>query len=293
MVHELKSFQYKITKKLQLPINIYINNFYQGFFYEIYGLIKRLYLQTTRRPATLISGIMQPLLWLFLFGSLFQYTPIGFFAKQSKYNTFLSPGIIIFTSFTGSLNAGLPIIFDREFGFLNKLLTSPLKSRDSLLFSTIVFTIAITTIQIIFVILCNIFVDKDNNYNIINITQILLIVLCTTFSTSLISTYLAFILPGHIELLAFILIINLPMLFSSTALAPLKFMPYWLQITAFINPLTYAIELTRFIVSTDTNTWIISTISQYLTFEEGLCILLFINIMTILIIKNAIFYRLE
>jgi len=101
-------------------------------------------------------------------------------------------------------------------------------------------------IQNIFIIGCSL---NFFNFNL-NIYQLLLIILISLLITSSISSFslgLAFIFPGHIEFLAFILIINLPMLFSSTALAPFYFMPYWLQIIAKLNPLTYAIESIRFI----------------------------------------------
>ncbi|WP_310413566.1 ABC transporter permease, partial [Chamaesiphon sp. OTE_8_metabat_110] len=53
--------------------------------------------------------------------------------------------------------------------------------------------------------------------------------------------------PGHIELIAVIFVVNLPLLFASTALAPLSFMPQWLQWVAALNPLTYAIEPIRYL----------------------------------------------
>ena len=56
---------------------------------------------------------------------------------------------------------------------------------------------------------------------------------------------LAFALPGHIELIAVIFVANLPLLFASTALAPLSFMPGWLGWLAALNPLTFAIEPIR------------------------------------------------
>ncbi len=62
-----------------------------------------------------------------------------------------------------------------------------------------------------------------------------------------ISLGLAFALPGHIELIAVIFVTNLPLLFASTALAPLSFMPQWLQVIATLNPLSYAIEPIRYL----------------------------------------------
>jgi ABC-2 type transport system permease protein len=58
---------------------------------------------------------------------------------------------------------------------------------------------------------------------------------------------LAFALPGHIELIAVIFVTNLPLLFASTALVPLAFMPPWLQVVASLNPLSYAIEPIRYL----------------------------------------------
>nr|QVY58330.1 ABC-2 type transporter [Kappaphycus striatus] len=264
--------------------------------YEIYALIKRLYLQTFRRPSTLISGIIQPLLWLILFGALFQNAPVGLFTSNIKYNRFLSPGIIIFTSFTGSINAGLPIMFDREFGFLNRLLISPLKSRNSLLISTVFFIITVTMLQTVFIIFFNIFVYQRLKYEPQIIVTILTITLLITLSAASISIFLAFILPGHIELLAFILLINLPMLFSSTALAPLSFMPYWLQIIASINPLTYAIELVRYLfnlTNISNHTFIMKNIWINLNFSHCIFILIAINFISIIIIKSFISYKFE
>lgn len=71
-------------------------------------------------------------MWLVLFGALFYNAPQGLFGEELNYAKFLAPGIIVFTAFSGALNAGLPVMFDREFGFLNRLLVAPLASRYSI-----------------------------------------------------------------------------------------------------------------------------------------------------------------
>nr|QCI08501.1 hypothetical protein [Spermothamnion repens] len=262
-------------------------------YYEIIALTKRLYTQIYRRPSTLIAGIIQPLLWLILFSALFQNAPVLIFTKNIKYGEFLSPGIIMFTAFTGSMNAGLPIIFDREFGFLNRLLISPLKNRNSLIISCLINICTITICQIIAILCISIllFYTKPviNYINGLFYISILIIV-----STANLSICLAFLLPGHIEFLAFLLIINLPTLFSSTALAPLSFMPYWLQIVACINPLTYAIEILRHIylnLPLDNTKYIIETIWINLNLYQSMTILLTINIINFTIVNYIIKYK--
>ena len=73
------------------------------------------------------------------------------------------------------------------------------------------------------------------------------IIVLLVLGVTALSLGLAFALPGHIELLAAIFIVNLPLLFASTALAPLSFMPPWLQWIAALNPLSYAIEPIRYL----------------------------------------------
>ena len=89
---------------------------------EISALTWRLFIQLIRRPSTLFAGILQPLIWLLLFAALFSKAPIDFLPGSSSYGEFLGAGLIVFTAFSGALNAGLPVMFDREFGFLNRLL---------------------------------------------------------------------------------------------------------------------------------------------------------------------------
>jgi ABC-2 type transport system permease protein len=71
------------------------------------------------------------------------------------------------------------------------------------------------------------------------------ICLLLVFAVTALSLGLAFALPGHIELIAVIFVANLPLLFASTALAPISFMPAWLGWLAALNPLTFAIEPIR------------------------------------------------
>ncbi|MEO0868827.1 MAG: ABC transporter permease, partial [Cyanobacteria bacterium J06642_11] len=74
-----------------------------------------------------------------------------------------------------------------------------------------------------------------------------LIILMLVLGVTAFSLGLAFALPGHIELIAVIFVANLPLLFASTALVPLSFMPRWLSTIASLNPLSYAIEPIRYL----------------------------------------------
>ncbi|BAY44071.1 ABC-2 type transporter [Scytonema sp. HK-05] len=221
-------------------------NVFGEFVQETLALTRRLFIQLQRRPSTLIAGIIQPVMWLVLFGALFQNAPKGIFGDTTNYGQFLSAGIIVFTAFGGALNAGLPVMFDREFGFLNRLLVAPLASRFSIVFASAIFIISQSLVQAAVIVTAAAFLGAGLP-DAAGLATIALIVFLLALGVTAISLGLAFALPGHIELIAVIFVSNLPLLFASTALAPLSFMPKWLQVVATLNPLSYAIEPIRYL----------------------------------------------
>jgi ABC-2 type transport system permease protein len=211
---------------------------------ETLALTRRLFVQLQRRPSTLVAGVLQPLIWLVLFGALFAKAPAGLLPGGISYGRFLGAGVIVFTAFSGALNAGLPVMFDREFGFLNRLLVAPLRSRSSIVLATVLYITAISLIQSLAIMVTAALLGYGwpgpAGLLLVFVTLLLLV-----FAVTALSLGLAFALPGHIELIAVIFVANLPLLFASTALAPLSFMPAWLGWLASLNPLTLAIEPIR------------------------------------------------
>lgn len=227
---------------VEIPSSSPIGEFTQ----ETLALTKRLFIQLQRRPSTLIAGVIQPLMWLILFGALFQNAPQGMFGESVNYAQFLGAGVIVFTAFSGALNAGLPIMFDREFGFLNRLLVAPLSTRFSIVVASAIYILLLSLIQTAVIVTAGAFMGAGLPGGL-GLGAIAFITLLLVLGVTGLSLGLAFALPGHIELLAVIFVINLPLLFASTALAPLSFMPKWLQVVATLNPLSYAIEPIRYL----------------------------------------------
>lgn len=220
--------------------------FSAAFVQETLAMTRRLFIQLQRRPSTLVAGVVQPLIWLVLFGALFQNVPAGLFGESRNYGQFLGAGIIVFTAFGGALNAGLPVMFDREFGFLNRFLVAPLASRYSIVVASAIFIAVLSLVQTAAILGLSAALGAGLP-NGAGLVLVLLIVMTLVLGVTALSLGLTFALPGHIELIAVIFVTNLPLLFSSTALVPLDFMPSWLQVVASLNPLTYAIEPIRYV----------------------------------------------
>jgi ABC-2 type transport system permease protein len=224
------------------------------FRQETFALTKRLFIQLRRRPTTLIAGVIQPLMWLILFGALFRYAPEGLLSDGQTYIKFLAAGIIVFTAFSSALNSGLPVLFDREFGFLNRILVAPLASRFSIVLASAVFIIATSAVQTIAIIAVSALMGAGLP-NLAGLGVATLAIALLVLGFTMLSLGLAFAMPGHQELLAFIFLVNLPLIFSSIALAPLSFMPTWLQWIASLNPLSFAIAPIRYVYGHSDWSW--------------------------------------
>lgn len=254
---------------------------------ETLALTRRLFIQLQRRPSTLVAGIIQPVMWLFLFGALFQNAPQGLFGNSHSYGQFLGAGVIVFTAFGGALNAGLPVMFDREFGFLNRLLVAPLASRFSIVLASALFIVSQSLLQAAVIVVAAAFLGAGLP-NIAGLGAIALIVFLLALGVTALSLGLAFTLPGHIELIAVIFVTNLPLLFASTALAPLSFMPQWLQVVASLNPLSYAIEPIRYLYlhqDWGLNSLVMQAPWGDITFGGAMLVLLGFNVVALLSIQ--------
>ncbi len=255
-------------------------------YQETAALTKRLFIQLKRRPSTFFAGILQPIIWLFLFGALFANAPKDFLPGVDSYGNFLGAGLIVFTAFSGALNSGLPLMFDREFGFLNRLLVAPLTSRLSIVLSSFFYITILSFVQSLAIMFISFLLGYGfpNFYGlgIVFVTLILLVLFVTS-----ISLCLAFVLPGHIELIALIFVVNLPLLFASTALAPISFMPSWLGWIASFNPLTFAIEPIRIAYSTSFNLDLIALNAPYgdLTCRNCITLLFLLTTLSLVIIR--------
>ena len=209
---------------------------------------------------------------------------------SNSYRHFLTPGIIVFTAFTGALNAGLPLMFDKEFGFLNRLMVAPLVSQLSIVTSSAFFIATVSLVQTFLIISMMSLVGQTISFSSLFLVIVILFLL--TCGLTMFSISLTFLLPGHIELLALIFVINLPLLFASTALVPFSFMPMWLQIMASLNPLSYAIETIRciyFLQDCRLDTSVVQTI-------WGTCSLLEVILLSIglnLIMGNLVKYCIQ
>ncbi|MFJ8309358.1 MULTISPECIES: ABC transporter permease [unclassified Streptomyces] len=104
-----------------------------------------------RQPAYLLITLIQPVIWLFLFGNLFKkVVQLGGFGTTS-YLDYLVPGIVLMSALGSSMWAGMGTLEEIERGTLNRFLTTPV-SRSALMNANVVqngISIAVQTVIIL------------------------------------------------------------------------------------------------------------------------------------------------
>ena len=100
----------------------------------------------TREPIWIVVMIVQPMVWLLLYGQLFKnITRLGGFGTGS-YITFLAPAVVIMNGFFGATWSGMAMINDLEHKVVERFLATP-ASRLSIVLSQIVRSALTAAIQ--------------------------------------------------------------------------------------------------------------------------------------------------
>ncbi len=204
------------------------------------ALALRWFRRLRREPADLVLSLVQPVIWLVLFGSLFT----NVVSLSYSYISFMTAGVIVMTVFNGALGGGVELLFDRESGMLRRLIAAPI-SPSSIIASRMIFVLLVAGGQSLLVLLVGAVVGVGVASGALGIILILVTSLLLGVGILSASMALAFALRGHATFFQVTGFISLPIIFASSALAPLSQMPNWLQAVARLNPLTYAIDGVR------------------------------------------------
>ena len=79
-----------------------------------------------RQPWVLAFSVIQPVIWLFLFGQLFRRViDIPGFAYHGTYLDYLVPGLIAMNAMSNNMWAGMAMIEEIDRGTLNRFLAAP------------------------------------------------------------------------------------------------------------------------------------------------------------------------
>jgi ABC-2 type transport system permease protein len=142
--------------------------------------------------------------------------------------------------FTSLFAAGMPVILDREVGYFDMLLSTPVKRSELVLGFTLAGVTKVVA-QATFVLVIAVLLGIHMALNPLSILYIY--VLVTLLALGFVGISMA--LSVKIELTAFQFVnglINFPVFFLSGSFYPIESLPDWLRSVVLINPMTYAVS---------------------------------------------------
>src|SRR5262249_36640384 len=89
----------------------------------VYGIVARDLARAFRQNSRVIGGLARPFMWFLLVGT--GYNAIARVEGVSSYQSFIYPGLIVMATLFGSMLTAISTVYDREFGMLRLMLSSP------------------------------------------------------------------------------------------------------------------------------------------------------------------------
>jgi ABC-2 type transport system permease protein len=217
----------------------------QEYWQEINALTMRWVKRLSREKFSMLFTLVQPMLfWLIFFGNLFQRATDTQVVQAPNYISFLAAGVVVMTVLNNGLAGGVDLLFDKENGFLERLMSTPIH-RSSVILSRFIFVMTITCLQVLVILGVAALFGVRPATGWLGISVILLISILFGVGLTAISMAMAFSVKSHGDFFSVLGFLSLPMIFLSSALVPLVAMPGWMQALALFNPMTWAIDAVR------------------------------------------------
>ncbi len=215
------------------------------YIQEVSALLMRWVRRLSREKFSMLFTLIQPMLfWLIFFGSLFERAADTQIFQAPHYMSFLAAGVVVMTVLNNGLSGGVDLLFDKENGFLERLMSTPIH-RTSVIVSRYLFVMVITSLQILVILTVAFFFGVTPETGLFGVALILLVGMMFGIGLTAISMAMAFSVKSHGDFFSVLGFLSLPMIFLSSALVPLSAMPGWMRSVAYLNPMTWVIEAVR------------------------------------------------
>jgi ABC-2 type transport system permease protein len=212
-----------------------------------------------RSKSLLFATLIQPVLWLVLYGVSMTSNINLFFAggqnpagvASVSYMTFMAAGVVGMTILFSCLYAGQNVQFDKQYGLMKEIVVSPMP-RSHILLGVTLGGISKALIQTAIVVLfgyvlgIQLFCYPTWTETLIAVAGFLLFAVLFALALMFLSTAIAMKVRDHNVSQAIITLLTLPLFFASNALYPTDTLPAALKTASYLNPLTHFINGVRY-----------------------------------------------
>jgi ABC-2 type transport system permease protein len=201
-----------------------------------------------RMPTRIVTGIAQPLLFLFVLGAGLEAAIGAQGAAGVSYQQYLFPGILAMSVLTSALFSAIAIVWDREFGFMREMLVAPV-SRSSLVLGKALGGGSVAVVQGLVLVVFAPLVGVS--FTVASFFEMVFFMLLLAFALTAFGIVIASRMQRMESFQMVMALVLQPMLFLSGAIFPLNALPDWLAVITRLNPATYGVDAIRRVVVPD------------------------------------------
>jgi ABC-2 type transport system permease protein len=190
-----------------------------------------------RQPYVLAFSVVQPAIWLFLFGGLFQKViDIPGFGYHGSYLAYLIPGVVAMNAMSGNMWAGMSMIEEIDRGTLNRFLVTP-ASRLAIMNASVAEQAVSTSAQTLIIVGLGYAGGARYPGGAVGIVVGVL--------WGGLSNMTGMLLRSREAIIGVYTFFMLPLMFLSSAFIQPSFMPGWMQAIASRNPRNWEVQIGR------------------------------------------------
>jgi len=202
------------------------------------GLTRRQLLILWRQPWFVAITLIQPLIWLLLFGSLFKRVVElpGF--HGGSYVEFLTPGVLVMSALFAGGWHGMAYIDAMNRGILDRFLVSPLR-RGALVAAGFLYGAVVIVVQSLVIV--GVAYADGAHFPAGSIAAMIVLAVLLGGCVAALSDALALVARQEETLIGAVQFVVLPATFLSSAMMAAALMPGWIGGVARFNPVNWAV----------------------------------------------------
>jgi ABC-2 type transport system permease protein len=197
-------------------------------------------------PVELFTRMVQPVLWLVVFGQVFARTR-AIPTDGLRYLDFMAPGVLAQSVLFGAIFYGISLIWERDLGIIHKFLVSP-APRTALVLGRAISSAVRGLAQALMVYVLALLLGVNLRLEISAIVGVALVVALGAATFSTFSLIAACLVKSRERFMGIGQVLTMPLFFASNAIYPLSMMPDWLRSLSRVNPLTYQVDALRYLM---------------------------------------------
>ena len=181
-----------------------------------------------RQPWVLAFSVVQPAIWLFLFGQLFRKViDLPGFAFHGTYLDYLVPGVIAMNAMSNNMWAGMAMIEEIDRGTLNRFLASP-ASRIALMNASVAEQAVSTAVQSLIIVALGLAGGARYHGGVAGVAVMVAASILVGVVFGALSNAVGMILRSREAIIGVYTFFMLPLMFLSSAFMQTQLMPGWM-----------------------------------------------------------------